>query len=239
MHSVTNNTAPIFLIRVPGTENAFELKYRFPNGQYYWDLDAQDYIALVSELVDQFGPQVKNPPVRGDRDYSKVGICAYCERDCDMSGGESNNEIDHFRPRKDFNALTFEWSNLMYICHRCNYKKGCKFPKNGYVNPREPGAEAYFEYDLQDGAIKVNPTLAEDLKAKAEKTIRDLDLHATHLNALRVGQYNQFMVEMTKANAITKRKIVAGYQSRRAPFSSFVRAKYQADINAVTKQGSA
>ncbi len=236
MHSVVGNPVPPFLDRGGNRLNDFEKKYQDLHQNFTWNLETSDHVKLMEALVEQFGPQVKLPPVRGDRDYSSVGICAYCERDCDVSGGEARNEIDHFLPRERFNVLTFEWQNLMYSCHRCNDKKGDKAPNEGYVNPREPDAQMMFDYDLNDGAIGVNIDLPHHLQAKARKTIEDLDLHATHLNAMRIGQYKIFVEEFVKADPKNKPRILNRFQSPGAPFSSFIKAKVKAEYAQQTRR---
>lgn len=53
--------------------------------------------------------------------------CAYCES---IISGVTTGHIEHFRPKSRFLSLTFEWSNLLLSCPKCNDKahKGDKFP---------------------------------------------------------------------------------------------------------------
>lgn len=229
MHSVANVPPPDFLDRRGSDTNEFEEKYRNDDASYFWDLSTEDHKRLIKSLVGQFGPQVKTPPRFPGRDYSVVGICAYCERDCDIAGGDTKNEIEHFRPRSRYNSLMFEWLNLLYVCHRCNHNKKCKFPDGGYVNPREPDAETFFVYDLTSGEIKPNPSLPDDMRAKASRTIIDLDLHSEYLNSMRIGQYALLMKEFTNSDKKRQSNIIKLFQDPRAPFSSFIRAKFHED----------
>jgi len=48
--------------------------------------------------------------------------CAYCESILDTF------EIDQYRPKSKYYWITFEWSNLLPVCHKCNISKSDKFP---------------------------------------------------------------------------------------------------------------
>ncbi len=49
--------------------------------------------------------------------------CAFCERKLTRGA-----PIEHFRPRKTYPHLTFEWTNLLWACGTCNGYKSDKFP---------------------------------------------------------------------------------------------------------------
>ncbi|CAN2042739.1 putative ATPase AAA-type core domain-containing protein [Candidatus Magnetomoraceae bacterium gMMP-15] len=49
--------------------------------------------------------------------------CAYCE-----SKVINYSEIDHYRPKKYYYWLAYEWSNLLLVCKKCNMFKLNKFP---------------------------------------------------------------------------------------------------------------
>nr|WP_275780867.1 retron system putative HNH endonuclease [Enterobacter hormaechei] len=54
------------------------------------------------------------------------GFCAYCE--CRLN----RKHVEHFRPRKDFPALTFEWTNLFGSCgdtHKAGAGNGAAYIK--------------------------------------------------------------------------------------------------------------
>ena len=82
---------------------------------------SQDYPRLVDVLREEFG-----------------GICAYCEG---FVRPRSNpGPVDHFRPRNPAvgsqevhfgRNVTFEWSNLMYACPKCQKAKDNKWPGTG------------------------------------------------------------------------------------------------------------
>lgn len=106
-----------------------------------------EYSAFISDLQSSF-----------------KSLCAYCERKCERPekedsekdhgnevgrepqdqdddvdqyrGREQDNTVDHFRPRSRFRPRTFEWENLVYACHRCNWKKADQFPNGEEDNHR-------------------------------------------------------------------------------------------------------
>lgn len=65
-------------------------------------------------------------------------LCGYCEKPCKRGrpGKPDSGEVDHFRPRSRYSKLTFEWENLVYACHRCNWKKADQFPDGEEDNSR-------------------------------------------------------------------------------------------------------
>ena len=113
---------------------------------------------------------------------------------------------DHFRPRRLLCSREpqvgqcmddppphtpvcsiYDWNNLVYACQACNGVKGGQWPDDGdeadsYINPcAEPGSgdapRSVFEYDLDNGEIKVRTGVTEVAKANAEQTIKDLSLN--------------------------------------------------------------
>ena len=49
--------------------------------------------------------------------------CAYCE-----TKYTEHTQIEHYRPKSQYHWLTYEWSNLLPSCIKCNTKKSRKFP---------------------------------------------------------------------------------------------------------------
>ena len=103
------------------------------------------------------------------------GLCAYCEEG-------ARGEVDHFRPKSKFPEWVYEWSNWVFACHDCNRLKGDKWPPNGYVDPcsTQERPENFFRFDTTTGEILPKPELGPDLRDKAQQTIDDLSLNASH-----------------------------------------------------------
>lgn len=81
----------------------------------------------------------------------------------------------------------YDWHNLVYACQACNAVKGGQWPSEGdeansYIDPcAERGSgnapDSVFEYDLDNGEIKVRPGVTGIARANAEQTISDLALN--------------------------------------------------------------
>jgi len=48
--------------------------------------------------------------------------CGYCEQKEEMMN------VEHYRPKKDYDWLSKSWDNLVLSCPKCNFSKGTKFP---------------------------------------------------------------------------------------------------------------
>ena len=109
---------------------------------------------------------------------------------CNAAGSPSKAPtFDHFRPRSKFPELTYEWSNWVFACFRCNDIKANLWPDSGYVDPcaipPDGRPEAYFEVDVVTGEIIAKPSLSAADKSKAQNTIDDVGLNARDLLTLR------------------------------------------------------
>lgn len=100
--------------------------------------------------------------------------CAFCER---VYGDEL--EVDHYRPKKERSVakdrkhdnpgyywLSYEWSNLILCCSKCNGQKSNKFPLTGLnelnrvsTHIVNPGIPNYDSYDFQWIQVYENPLL--------------------------------------------------------------------------------
>lgn len=57
------------------------------------------------------------------------GKCAYCERD---TRGGAHCDTEHFRPKRPYYWLTYEWTNFLLACQICNRDfKNAQFPVKG------------------------------------------------------------------------------------------------------------
>ena len=61
-------------------------------------------------------------------------FCAYCERNEFVLGGSEFFEIDHFRPVHLFPEHTSRYTNLYYVCGKCNWHKGRTWPTDAAMN---------------------------------------------------------------------------------------------------------
>ena len=133
---------------------------------------------------------------------SSTNNCWYCERRCQGVGGWSPT-VDHFRPRSLFPELTYEWSNWIFSCRRCNVdNKQNKWPELGYVDPsttvvaEQP--EQYFDYDTDSGRIFAKSGVSDAAQRRAWDTIDDLGLSKSDLVNPRFTSIRQFIEELTQ-----------------------------------------
>lgn len=100
--------------------------------------------------------------------------CMYC---CDSHG----SDIEHFRPKSDFAAHMFLWSNLLLCCTPCGRIKGTKFPMADdqclLIDPSMEEPWEFLDFDPDTGNI----TARYDHKAdaffiKGDRTVATLRL---------------------------------------------------------------
>lgn len=128
------------------------------------------------------------------------GKCAYCKSEIPHV---SDPHIEHFRPKKRYPKLCFEWENLLLACGRCNgvNNKGSKFPLTcdggPFINPceEEPDAFFEFEFDASTGTANVNPK-----DTRGETTERELGLNRADLVKHRSSVVKKFVFFAIRAS---------------------------------------
>jgi uncharacterized protein (TIGR02646 family) len=98
-------------------------------------------------------------------------VCTYCGKR--ITTGYQSSHIEHFRPKSQYGALRFDWTNLFASCGptgKANTPKTCgdakgKWDPEGiaHVNPTDPQCAQRFSYD-GNGAI--TPTTSRDVEAQ-------------------------------------------------------------------------
>lgn len=234
MHSVPPHSAPPYLhgIKLQNLDQT--------TGRFVWPPNnIEDYATLMGDLAKRFGaPRL---PGLGEtrKPDEREGICAYCERACSVAQGRANsNTVDHFNPRNGRNDLSYEWTNLMYVCKKCNddkqdgvFEDSLKTDPNAYVNPRESSSEDFFVFIVDHSGCRImpNPGLGDDAKTdKADKTIRDLGLNNVNviinrnLPVLRGNYLNNLRRIMLTLDPPSRQKVIQALSSRRCEYSSLV-----------------
>ncbi|MGR6008365.1 HNH endonuclease [Bacillus cereus] len=70
--------------------------------------------------------------------------CAFCESKPAESG---NIEVEHYIPKSEYPHLTFDWSNLLPVCRKCNEAKGTLDTlEEPIVNPSIVNPEDFFKF---------------------------------------------------------------------------------------------
>lgn len=140
------------------------------------------------------------------------GICAYCEIDFlenALPPGAPDFRVEHFYPKSPHAPppnWSLEWTNLLGACHGgsqrdvsvptrftapdvcCDVPKGKLDLTNDILNPLSdiPAFPLLFKFSETSGEMDVDSTLcASNLVAKAEGSLRKLNLNAPRLNRMR------------------------------------------------------
>ncbi|MDY7015653.1 MAG: HNH endonuclease [Cyanobacteriota bacterium] len=122
----------------------------------------------------------RHPKVKDALIKMFCGKCAYCESKIAVV---TYGAIDHFFPKSKYPHLTFEWTNLLLSCDRCNDggHKGTQFPLDGNGNPllidptdgiTDPNKHLEFSWDAISGLASV---YGRDRRGKTVETVFDLN----------------------------------------------------------------
>lgn len=138
--------------------------------------------------------------------------CAFCEGKPAENG---HIEVEHFKPKSIYPELTFEWSNFLPSCKKCNLSKlnhdTGTFP---IVNPYISDPEDFFFYeDIRIKAIRDNPIANDTIEICGLNAVRLMvprgELLANlHEFAKSIGEavddYNQSDAGVKKTNRLRK-----------------------------------
>lgn len=122
------------------------------------------------------------PHLRNDFNHR----CGYCDTSEMVIGHSNFFHVDHFAPKKKFEGLELEYSNLVYSCPSCNNAKSNDWPMSdrhpshdsntGYV---DPCCEEYDEhlYRAESGAIQASSPVGEYMHHKLKLYLKKHELH--------------------------------------------------------------
>jgi len=126
--------------------------------------------ALAAADFDSRAFQPIKFAVKADLNEDQGGLCAYCEKPLQPTGGQ----IDHIKPKAGPNArldLCFAYSNY---AHSCINPKTCGQKKQDGLLPIEPGPGCNAEWALStDGTIEPLPELTRQRRHAVVQT-RDM-----------------------------------------------------------------
>lgn len=109
------------------------------------------------------------------------GKCMYCESKVDHI---YFGDVEHIKPKTKYPALKFEWTNLGYVCAKCNNSKGDKFEEEThYINPY---AEEPKDHLIALGALLKHKNGSE----RGELTTLDIELNRPELLEKRQARLN-------------------------------------------------
>ena len=143
-------------------------------------------------------------------------MCWYCERQCDAEAGGRAPTVDHFRPLSRFPQLSYEWSNWVFSCRRCNEEnKRDNWPDSGYVDPAaedvEDRPDKYLDYDATTGEIVPKSGITADARHRARQTIRDLGLDKLDVMFDRFVLINFFIAEVLSRPPTDRRSYASDF----------------------------
>lgn len=97
----------------------------------------------------------------------KLGTyCSYCERRIN-----NNLAVEHIQPKDPHPELELDWNNFLLACTNCNSIKGsCELLLDDYYWSDRDNTARAFEY-LEDGRVRVNFSLKDAEKQKAQRTL--------------------------------------------------------------------
>lgn len=94
------------------------------------------------------------------------GICAYS---CHWIAFDTGwRQVEHFKPKKEFPFLGYEWSNYRLVCGVLNGRKGTK----DILDPFEI-EDGWFILSFPSLLVRASPDLEDELRERVEKT-RDI-----------------------------------------------------------------
>lgn len=139
--------------------------------------------APVPTCAAEVKPEIyKADDVRSQLMCDQGRKCAYCE--CRVR--TAYNDVEHYRPKRDYYWLGHDWNNLLYACNECNrtYKKHF-FPlrdetardlQHQNITNEEP-LIVNPAFENPEDHIKFRRHIAVFLSDKGEETIRLLQLN--------------------------------------------------------------
>ncbi len=165
-----------------------------------------------------------------------LGKCGYCERICaeTSESGSRAPTVDHFKPKSQFPKLTYEWSNWVFCCDRCNSRKADQWPSSGLVDPCAPcipeRLKLYFDYSARTGEIVPKGGLAEPDRIKAQNTISSLGLNNRDLRKSRQRWIARFQDALSQHDESQLLSVVDVFTDAAAEYCGITRmflAQYQ------------
>jgi uncharacterized protein (TIGR02646 family) len=109
--------------------------------------------------------------------------CAFCE--CIPEEGGGNIEVEHFLPKSLYPLLTFEWSNLLPVCRKCNgYKLDWDTGSKPILNPSVDNPEEYLAF--------------KDIKLCPAEDSPDKELSRTTIDVLQLNRISGLLAPRAK-----------------------------------------
>ncbi len=114
----------------------------------------------------------KHPENKKALSDASFGKCMYCESKVNHV---YFGDIEHIKPKNKYRQLEFEWTNLGFVCARCNNTKNDKYDDDTpYINP--------YDEEPNDHVIAIGALLKHKQGSeRGELTIIDIYLNRPEL----------------------------------------------------------
>lgn len=193
----------------------------YKHGRHKWDdVDGAHREQIRASLEQMQGPR-----------------CAYCEGPLNSLG----HHIEHFRRKRHFVHLTFDWSNLFWSCNQldsCGHFKDAPGGPGPYnpddlLNPCVDNPSLFFKF-RSDGTIQVRSALSQRDDFRARETLRVFNLHADfgrlrNMRKAAASTYLQFVSDLAEFDA-SERSEYAQHEigaTAAEPFSVLIRQMFE------------
>ena len=177
-----------------------------------WTEELLDYVRDDSKPPDSIVLRYKNPEIKQAVKEDSFEKCIYCESKVTPT---YYGEIEHLKPKKKYPELTFEWSNLGFVCAQCNNKKRDKYDEElPFINPYQEnpsefiialGAFIYHKSNNRRGEIteknlELNRSALIEARMERIDSIRNLiDRYNSEENSsLKEALLNEIQTETAK-----------------------------------------
>lgn len=163
--------------------------------------------------------------------------CAYCEGPLNALG----RHIEHFRRKRHFVHLTFDWSNLFWSCDQsdsCGHYKDARGGPGPYnpddlLDPCLDDPSRFFKF-RSDGTIQVRGTLSKRDDFRARETLRVLNLHPEfgrlrNMRKATASAYLQLVSDLADFDASKRSEYARDEIAKTAaePFSQLIRQMFE------------
>ncbi len=166
--------------------------------------------------------------------YDQGGICAYCEILLKWPDTDFTNDfrVEHFHPEDEGlngnHNYSLDWNNLLGCCHggssatsrsygkayvgkkyhSCDVPKGNKILDDIILNPLVdlPPNTTFFDYK-EDGSVLVGTKCPDNMKQKAQATIKELNLDCLRLRGFREGIIEELADNIEAAEIIDENEL--------------------------------
>lgn len=171
---VLQNNCAKWLTKLKKAHSEYQTLLRDPNAK---DAD----VKKAKKRLENAQNKYRHAEIKDALDKSMFnGKCAYCESKITVV---TYGAIEHFFPKSVYVDLTFEWTNLLLSCDRCNdaKHKGTNFPLDANGEPllidptdgkTDPNTHLEFVWD---NVARIASVYGRDQRGKTVETIFDLN----------------------------------------------------------------